>query len=277
MSDELIRATKAEDLTALAQLLDSGLNVNERTRDGWTALDVAVRWNKIKSVTFLLQHGASVDANGDGGSRVMALADGKPIAHLLFRHGASGQSGTKWLLRPEEDTSNIPRDELPKTPVTSEDIYAVLGTLFRSNMFIWSGARIEHQTTTSISFSDEPITDDDDGLTYYVRYPWRQYWKRSLGLIEDFVQANTQSIQLARHLYLPEHIQFDNEEAVEGDAAARPAPFQLSCPGFNNDVTLALLYVQWYGGPLAASGDLTLFDKSSGAWQLAQHMPLWCA
>lgn len=61
-------------LSILEMLIGRGADVNQRFRDGWTALMTATAWNHPDMVRALIAEGADVDVTSDGGLTALTLA-----------------------------------------------------------------------------------------------------------------------------------------------------------------------------------------------------------
>lgn len=84
------------ELHRVSVLIDYGANPDDRGRYGLTALHYAVRGGKLPLIQLLLERGASVEAQDDGGltplvhlSKTRSKADPIPVMELLAAHGAS--------------------------------------------------------------------------------------------------------------------------------------------------------------------------------------------
>ena len=93
----LMEAARAGDLDSIRVLVGAGAEVNERRKNGRTALMAAVRSRKQEAVRFLLDHGAdvnlqageSVSSNSKDSALTMAAARGVPgIVRALIDQGA---------------------------------------------------------------------------------------------------------------------------------------------------------------------------------------------
>jgi ankyrin repeat protein len=78
-----LEAVKNHDRGAVRRLLTSGVDVNERTGDGTTALHWAALTNDIETAELLLRSGASVDIANDHGVTPLSLACTNGSADLV--------------------------------------------------------------------------------------------------------------------------------------------------------------------------------------------------
>jgi ankyrin repeat protein len=86
----LVRAAALGDAGEVAELLRTGIDANQVTGWGWSALHAAARFNHLQVVVDLLAAGANVDARDDSGFTPLltaAEADA-PIAAALLGAGA---------------------------------------------------------------------------------------------------------------------------------------------------------------------------------------------
>jgi cytohesin len=88
---ELIYAAEIGDAESVAKLIVKGAEVNSRSRNGFTALQCAVKSNSIKTVAELLNCGADVTLKDHLGNSALHMAitiGSNEIAHLLVSKGA---------------------------------------------------------------------------------------------------------------------------------------------------------------------------------------------
>jgi ankyrin repeat protein len=87
-----LEASRKGDLKRVQQLVDSGTNVNELDKTGFTALHWAAMTNKIEVAKFLIKKGADVnirDSKMFMSPLDVAHAKGfKDMAELLLKNGA---------------------------------------------------------------------------------------------------------------------------------------------------------------------------------------------
>ena len=90
VSEALIEACARAHSSLVSHLLQSGVNVNGKLENGWTALMTACRGGRLQVAELLLIHGATVD---EGAPHLNALAIAclhghTSIVQLLVEHGA---------------------------------------------------------------------------------------------------------------------------------------------------------------------------------------------
>ncbi len=106
LDEDFITAVERRDWARIQQLLDSGANINARSRiNRYYALKFAVLWSDPKLVTFLLDKGADINLTDDGDDTALMEAanshdpQNKVIVKLLLDRGANVHaSGTRALL-----------------------------------------------------------------------------------------------------------------------------------------------------------------------------------
>jgi ankyrin repeat protein len=92
--EELISAAKEGDMSKIAQLLNKGANINYRKKDEQvTALDLAILDNNIELTNFLLEHGADVNNTTKNGYTALLVASTPysgnfDVVDTLIEHGA---------------------------------------------------------------------------------------------------------------------------------------------------------------------------------------------
>ena len=88
----LLDAARKGDLKQIQKLLDSGKDINQRDKTGFTALHWAAMTNKIEVAKFLIKKGADVnirDSKMNMSPLDVAQAKGfKDMAELLLKSGA---------------------------------------------------------------------------------------------------------------------------------------------------------------------------------------------
>lgn len=91
----LLQACEKGDLAAVKALLDKGVNVNARDKDGREPVIEATYWQHADIVRLLIEKGANVNAKKVDGTSALAFAinlHNKEIEQMLRRAGAkSGQ------------------------------------------------------------------------------------------------------------------------------------------------------------------------------------------
>lgn len=90
-SEQLKRAIRINDINELNRLIQSGVDVNSKDNDGYTALTNAVIQKNLGICELLIRHGAQVnEKNNDGETPLMlAASDGNlDICKLLIASGA---------------------------------------------------------------------------------------------------------------------------------------------------------------------------------------------
>jgi ankyrin repeat protein len=101
---KLVEVVKADDLSALKELLGSGADVNEQDEHGWTPLNWAAGKGNPAAVKLLLENGA--DASGVGRDQrtpyMIALAAGHAEVAAMLREAGkvSGGNGAAPAARP---------------------------------------------------------------------------------------------------------------------------------------------------------------------------------
>ena len=106
-------AARNGDSFAVLTLLNTGIDINKKNKDGWTALHIAASKNRLEIVELLIENGAEVDSKGDpstvfiwqGGFTPLhyATVNGhKDIVELLINRGAQVNAKT--------DNGFTPRD-----------------------------------------------------------------------------------------------------------------------------------------------------------------------
>ena len=106
LDEDFITAVEQRDWTRIQQLLDSGANINARSRiNRYYALQFAVNWSDPKLVTFLLDKGADINLTDDGDDTALMEAanshdpQNKVIVKLLLDRGADVHaSGNRAIL-----------------------------------------------------------------------------------------------------------------------------------------------------------------------------------
>jgi ankyrin repeat protein len=87
----LIDAVAAHDVPLLRQLLARGMDPNAGLLDGYTALMVAVKYERVEAAQVLLEHGAAVNQQTVGLTPLgwaKFLGDRPRMIRLLKQHGA---------------------------------------------------------------------------------------------------------------------------------------------------------------------------------------------
>ncbi len=102
----------------IEMLLAAGADPDIRDSEGNTALHRVVTLEEEELVELLLEHGADVNARGDGGARPLHCAGTTEIARLLLEHGARAdvpddEGRLPWILQAlerekEETTRRVP-------------------------------------------------------------------------------------------------------------------------------------------------------------------------
>ena len=89
----LVTAINSGDLDMLRFLLQRGVDMQDASSDGETALCLVIQESNIDAAALLISHGAQVDApNGDGMTPLMLagmLEDDEGVVHLLCTAGAN--------------------------------------------------------------------------------------------------------------------------------------------------------------------------------------------
>jgi|GEM_PF-2396549 len=70
----LIRAAEKGDVKTLRQLLENGADINAADKNGWTALMKAVKGHHLKATADLIAAGANVHAETRNGWNVLSIA-----------------------------------------------------------------------------------------------------------------------------------------------------------------------------------------------------------
>jgi len=68
---ELIQLASRGEVAAVEALLQRGVDVNSRTKEGWTALMEAAYQGQRATVELLLSHGAQIDTRNDSGATAL--------------------------------------------------------------------------------------------------------------------------------------------------------------------------------------------------------------
>lgn len=94
---ELTEAAKAGNASAVRELLESGADVNQQDKNGWTALNWAAGGKHLETVKLLLEHGADVFKVGTDlrTPRMIALAVGHAEVVKLLREAEDQREGDK--------------------------------------------------------------------------------------------------------------------------------------------------------------------------------------
>jgi ankyrin repeat protein len=71
---DLLKAAGKDDISRVKHLLDQGLDVNAKNKNGWSALMVAASRGKVEMLNLLLEKGAAVDAKNDQGQTPLIFA-----------------------------------------------------------------------------------------------------------------------------------------------------------------------------------------------------------
>lgn len=74
---DLHSAAKMGDVSAMEKFVQKGQRVNEQNAQGITPLGVAVGFNKLEAVKYLLEHGADVTLVDKKGNTVLHYAAGE--------------------------------------------------------------------------------------------------------------------------------------------------------------------------------------------------------
>ena len=86
---DLIRASSKGNLKEVIRLVESGVDVNETTKNGWNALLEASGEGHLKIVKYLLEHGANANIKAGYTSLMRAAYHGYfDIAKCLVKYGA---------------------------------------------------------------------------------------------------------------------------------------------------------------------------------------------
>ncbi|KAG6973216.1 hypothetical protein JG687_00001020 [Phytophthora cactorum] len=96
------------DVKELVALLEQGARINDTDREGYAALQVAVKKGRDDCVAFLLQEGADVnqrDSDGFSALHEAAFFGHDNIARILLRHGADKTFVNSPMESSEEDAS----------------------------------------------------------------------------------------------------------------------------------------------------------------------------
>ena len=106
-------AARDGDSFAVLTLLNTGIDINKKNKDGWTALHIAASKNRLEIVELLIENGAEVDSKGDPSTIFIwqrgftplhyATVNGhKDIVELLINQGAQ--------VNAKDNTANTPLD-----------------------------------------------------------------------------------------------------------------------------------------------------------------------
>lgn len=97
LDEAFLEAVQIRDLAKMQQLLDSGANINARTRTNrYYALQFAVFWPDANLVKWLLDKGADINLTDDGDDTALMEASRNnrlPIVKLLLDRGADVKAG----------------------------------------------------------------------------------------------------------------------------------------------------------------------------------------
>lgn len=131
----LIEAVINQDITAISQMLENGVDIDTPARRDGTALMIAVRRNDVAIVNGLLDLGANVDQSslGDGNPLIIAAKRNNiAMAKLLLERGAS-------------INLSIPRDETPLINATRN------GYMEMTQLLVENGADVNQAVRTGFS------------------------------------------------------------------------------------------------------------------------------
>lgn len=88
----LMYTTKSDNVDAAKMLLDAGVDINELSSDGETALIYGIQFNAVNVIKLLIDSGADLNIRNLAGDTALSLAqkmdDGQQIAELLIQAGA---------------------------------------------------------------------------------------------------------------------------------------------------------------------------------------------
>lgn len=88
--DRFFDAAENDVILRVEESLNSGINVNKKNEDGWTALMLAAkRDGHEKIVKLLLDHGANVNEKNQWGGTALMVTNNGNIGKLLLDHGAT--------------------------------------------------------------------------------------------------------------------------------------------------------------------------------------------
>lgn len=75
LDEAFLEAVQARDLARMQQLLNTGANINARTRtNGYYALQFAINWPDANLVKWLLEKGTDINLTDDGGDTALMEA-----------------------------------------------------------------------------------------------------------------------------------------------------------------------------------------------------------
>ncbi len=89
---DLLKAAGRDDISRAKDLLDQGVDVNAKNKNGWSALMVAASRGKVEMLNLLIEKGAAVDAKNDQGQTPLIFAAHWGHANavrLLIEQGAN--------------------------------------------------------------------------------------------------------------------------------------------------------------------------------------------
>ncbi len=89
--ERLIDAAEDEDIPEMASLLKKGVDINYRGESSWTPITKAATWNRLRSVKFLLEHGADPNSVHIPGVNYtgICLTGSTEVADLLLAAGGN--------------------------------------------------------------------------------------------------------------------------------------------------------------------------------------------
>src|SRR5688500_10777942 len=100
LDEAFLEAVQRRDWAEIRQLLDSGANINARSRiNRYYALQFAIQWPDANLVKLLLDKGVDVNLTDDGGNTALMEAansndpQNKVIVRLLLDRGADVRAG----------------------------------------------------------------------------------------------------------------------------------------------------------------------------------------